>query len=129
MSAHALLKLATKSENLTFWGYFPKAKTQKCNQKRLKCLQQIRNYYALFSFIFSESRCTRFIESSFLEVKTTVKFEIFRLFFSGRNRGVRPRQLKCLWWFWNYYTLLCYISFRSGCTRFTESNHQSLYLR
>ena len=40
VSAYALLKVATKdsfrgkkSENLAFLGYFPEAKTEKCNQK------------------------------------------------------------------------------------------------
>ena len=40
VSAYALLKVATKdsfrgkkSKNLAFLGYFPEAKTEKCNQK------------------------------------------------------------------------------------------------
>ena len=104
VSAHALLKVATKSSfrskkyrNLAFLGYFSEGKNGGMRPKKLKQLQQTWHYYTFLRSIFSGSRCTRFIESShqsFFRGKKAVKFQIFRLLFLRQKRRSATKKIR-----------------------------------
>ena len=85
---------------IRFFGSFSIAKMEQCKRKVWNVFCSISHHHTLFSYIFSGSPCTHFIESShwkgLLEVKKTLQTQNFRLFFYCKSEGMQPKCLKRL---------------------------------